>query len=922
MKKQGVVKTAVILLAAILVLGLTGCNDEPKVPAGDPNDATLRGIKVAGTTGVVATPISEQQWDSPNFPLTTDGYTGNLTFTSSDGLSSNPVIALTLKNKKAKAEYAVIGTSGTRPQSFIPTVAALQNSQYLYVKITSQNENTINYYRFLITVSALEVRIGPTTTNSTMVPIGQPFDKLATATKATTGFGRASIASGHARNAQIHIKAPTDSTVEYAVVFGSGAPTFVASGGGSAYNFIDDNNAPAFDTLYLKLTLNGVDSYFKVAVTVFFDASLATLRFTRASPNTIFNVSADDFGSPAATWNGDREEEGGFAPGIKPPAAGLAILATPRVTGADVSWATVVGGTTAPTTYNKTTPITTFSGTNDYLYIKVVAVDNVTTLIYKIKVDFLAVGKIFYGTPKLTDPANSANTSYIDPIWNTEQWDYMVNRVNTAESSRAWFKTDYGRHTSGKVKALWDDDGIWVYADVTFKDYKESADGPTLTRTISLDTSGSTSDNHLKDSLEIFINERLAHMELPINDGQNDWGNQFRVSGNNVISGNMSAYGTPNPSPLTNFQRSGRSRAWEKTGAEKGYIVIAQLPFAFSPLGGADQTAKDQSDIWNPNGTIKDGVAKIGFELQINACSDVGARDGILTWNGVYTQAYINARGFGEVTLEMGTGRQRPVMAERPIIPAAGQPQNTNFELNAAVTTPLSVTVTAPTSPTASLSYQWWSTNTLGGEGAAIGGATLATYSPPTTALGRNWYWVIVKNTDTAASADYREMTTTSTRARVIIYPVGGPVPADFTVDLAADSIINDEAWTGTYGPGYVITLNGDTGLSMSEYGSFTVTFRGWNANEQGEKTTQITTIGASSVQLKYFSYVATTANDDNEIDVQYNVGQSGQLQSGVRKDLPASVLGVPTLKSLGFQNGGNSNVPFFEVQSIVFHQL
>jgi len=59
----------------------------------------------------------------------------------------------------------------------------------------------------------------------------------------------------------------------------------------------------------------------------------------------------------------------------------------------------------------------------------------------------------------------------------------------------------------------------------------------------------------------------------------------------------------------------------------------------------------DDDKVFDANKKVIDG-AEIGLELQVNACALPATRDGILTWNGVTSQAYQNVKSFGIVTLK------------------------------------------------------------------------------------------------------------------------------------------------------------------------------------------------------------------------------------------------------------------------------
>jgi hypothetical protein len=270
---------------------------------------------------------------------------------------------------------------------------------------------------------------------------------------------------------------------------------------------------------------------------------------------------------------------------------------------------------------------------------------------------------VYKGTPSLTDPDDATNKEYIDPIWDAEDW-LDISRVNKGESYDTWFATEAGQHTTAKAKILWDEDGVWAYWDIDFKDYNDGAakirtasrSGVASSYTPGTDVTNNTNstptDAHTRDSVELFINERYQLTKNDITLRQ--YGNQYRSGLPNATDGTIwlsGEKGTPptNPTfnPITQFQIDKKVNAWVKKDAankEIGYVIIMRAQWV-------KKYATDIDEVFNADGTVKDG-AEIGMELQINACSAEGTRNGILTWNGVTSQAYQNVRNFGIVTLK------------------------------------------------------------------------------------------------------------------------------------------------------------------------------------------------------------------------------------------------------------------------------
>jgi len=365
---------------------------------------------------------------------------------------------------------------------------------------------------------------------------------------------------------------------------------------------------------------------------------------------------------------------------------------------------------------------------NTYLYIKVQpASPTAAPLYYKMQVVLPSSTTIKYGTPKLVDPDNPGKAFYIDPIWNNELWSFDISRVNMAESTEAYFKAD--PHTSAKAKALWDDEGIWVLVDVDFKRYNDNG---MKDRPISL------GGDYSNDSVEIFINERLEKID-PAATTQ-DIGNQFRVGTLNQRSGQEAPGSSLAPFNGATYAKTrtvmkGPGNVLVGTSEEAkngGYMVIAHVPFKFT-------TSADAAAVF-AGGQVIDN-AQIGFELQLNTAV-AAARDGILTWNGINTQAYQNAKGYGTVTLALD-GRPRGTPPEAPVISAAALVDK-QYAFGATADD-LSVTVTPPSGGT--LSYQWFKATGVTGDGTAVG-TDSATYKPVIgNAAEIAYYYVVITNT-------------------------------------------------------------------------------------------------------------------------------------------------------------------------------
>jgi len=494
------------------------------------------------------------------------------------------------------------------------------------VRVTSEDGVTINYYRFNVMIKSNNSQLSTLTVGGAAATLGTPG---ATWNTATTGH--VSLSNSLKVDAQL-VGTPVypTATVDYAHVTGAGAPGDFTSN--DTYTLADN------DYLYVRVTSeNGQSvSVYRVQVQIGRDATLQSV--------TIGGVDAQTLGTPRTSWTNTSwttAQMGSYQAEARELAEGFTVAVTPSDQDATVQWALSNISVNTEPAYTSASPIVFPSDASD-LVIKVVAANTTTVNFYRIRIITKNWAAVAEGTPALDDPAGLAD-DYIDPIWNAQPW-LDVSRFNTAETYSAFF-VDYP-HTSGQAKALWDENGLWVYWDVDFMDYSVDGGNTFLTRTLVPSagpavTPGTTPSNaHLVDSVELFVNERLQTYTI------GNYGCQYRCGADNIwLSGD--AGNTPaGVNPITIFQQSGMTRAWTKvdgTGKQTGYVVIMQVPWIYKNDANANL-------VFDGSGNVIPG-AEVGMELQINACSANGTRDAILTWNGVTSQAYQNVKSYGIITL-------------------------------------------------------------------------------------------------------------------------------------------------------------------------------------------------------------------------------------------------------------------------------
>jgi len=601
-------------------------------------------------------PISQADLDEQTF--TDPKYTGTVYLNDETELAS-AVVAVEI-SAGAKAVFG-LAAGFSAPDAFssetaLPTITL---GQALYVKVTAEDGTTVAYYRFSILMLSDNSQLRTLTVAEISAELGAAGTAWNNAAAGTIGLSNAKKADAKIVGTPANLKAK----VEYAKVTGSGAP--------GAYSDTDVYTFADGDTLYVRVTAeNGQRfSYYKVTVQIGRDATLASV--------TIGTTTAEALGTPKTSWASfTAAQRGSCQVDERMPETGFTVVVTPNDEEAAVGWVSIGrsenSSTTAPAAFNGTSPFIFPSDISD-VAIKVTSANGSTTRYYRIRLVTKSWSTIYKGTPKLENPSDPGDKQYIDPIWNNSAlftddgegdmkgW-LDVSRINTAESFDAWFATDEGRHTTARAKALWDDDGLWVYCDVDFRDYTDK-DGAKI-RTASLSgiagtytpgtdvtvTSNSTpNDAHMRDTVELFINERFQTFKT------GNYGNQYRSGLPNATDGTIwlsGEKGNPPTTPayfnsITQFQIDKKVNSWVKKNAadkEIGYVIIMRAQWV-------KLYTSDIDAVFDTEGKVKDG-AEIGMELQVNACATEGVRNGILTWNGITSQAYQNVKSFGIVTLK------------------------------------------------------------------------------------------------------------------------------------------------------------------------------------------------------------------------------------------------------------------------------
>lgn len=855
------------VLTAMLMIGLTGCPDEEvKTPKPNNTEAILESITFGADGDTFSSellePISFDDYPATGqFP---EGNRGSIIVKNIAALSKDVTMKISpnatvsaIRTGNANAPNIDTayenGTGSGEPIAGMVTTGA-NPTNYIFIRVTSGNEATVNFYAFRVTVQASSADLSSVTIGGVAVAsIGTPAATIAgvttkgkavLASTATSGALVASL-SGAAHNAD---KA-------YAIQRGAGEPAFTATA--PTHTFQDG------DVIIIRVISENKE------VTMFYVIDVEVGRSTNLTSIVIGGVTleAADYGTPntdPANFTG--VDTGAFEPGIPMPLLGFSIAATAFDSGATVAWAK---GKTPPTTYGTTTPIV-FED-DEFLFIRVTPATAGAPLgYYKIGVVLERSLNILYGTPNMRNPDTSAgaNPRYIDNIWNDPKIrQFNVSRVNLNETTpHPWFYATGAAgaagdgHTTATAKALWDDTGLYVYVDVTFKDFVRN--GAQVTRELYPGTS------HDSDNVEVFTNERYQSYKSgnygsqlrigPQNrtvTGANRFGARSGETGNATAAGMTSVYDMFNAASFTDFNSWVKTEGDTDTGKQLGYVVLLKAPWGGKNASTANEVFDSTTGLVRTHATdINQGPA-IGMEIQLNVRTEDGGsdretRDAILTWNGVHGKAYQNVASYGIVNLVMGDIMPRVITVADPRITT--QPEDRNYvlaEVQGTGTIPLlSIAATSDFPTVHALSYEWFvtkdstltspfTTGTTLAAGVTKLATTTVTHRPGTEvdAGGYYYYWVQVTNTRATATTTDKTKTILSRRVtvdvesierpRITQQPTGGvylfgAVPAPRHVEVAplsTDHGVLSYQWysansaTATVGTAVSNTIGGNT---------------------------------------------------------------------------------------------------------------
>jgi len=646
--------------------------------------------------------------------------------------ASKDVAVTAVASAKAKVEVGVTD-SKTPPTTFAaPGSVTIKAGGYVVIKVTSEDGKVINYYVVAIelsgtntSLSAVQIEGGVEATTVT----GSRADTIA----GVTAFARIDLADSKKTQAEVTLTkgASFNGTMKVVKVSGTAVPTEADFQAATAYS---DTAKPKItfadqDKLYVQMVAeNGTTvMYYGYRIFIGWDASLSNVIFTDAYID--LDIDVDRVGAPKTTvalldeLAVDSDDLGKIQFQVKQPSDGFLVKAVPNDADAK-STSISLDGTFTDNIVNGDDINGIIFKDGDALYVKIVSMNEQVTNFYKIMIILKRSVQIAYGTPA------TINANAPDAIWNTVTEWLPINRINTTEGS-GYLEMEVGDRSFGQAKLLWDEDGLWVYAQVWEKTISE------------------TGGEHTKSSVELFVNEAYSDGVTTgtVASSANTNGGQFRVGANGELTGSpaspqrdtFQALNQANAKKWTNNDFPYPVPVGQATGANvrNGYVVIFHAPWMFPNL----HPLVDQKTI--------------SIELQINACGDEGTRVGVLNWNNENSNSYASLKDYGEAVLNLNgqaLGPQKPVITK--------QPANGAYPNDASK--PLTLTINASAADAGVLSYEWFKATsatefvtgaTSLGAGTPVNDTTDTTkvigssYTPASTTAGNEYYFVKVTTT-------------------------------------------------------------------------------------------------------------------------------------------------------------------------------
>ena len=626
--------------------------------------------------GVLGDAIRKVHWDeyTDNTALTEDEM-GVLDFKGA--AESANVVFTVIASSKATVTYAVVQGSALPADGDFKNItvrAVLSTNDAVYFKVVSEDNKNTNYYCVIVT------------------GLGDAPSPSAGISGVTIGDGNPVSPSQNQGNSTIGTALPINYILPSSNMAGAVTLELTRNNAGQSISWAVGNNSftdfaePGEGSRVLSAVIgaNGLQDetvvYIRViaadkVTTLYYAFKISVGNVAEIETLTLAGEAVTFLGEPGPAWN-DVRRQGTFDYQEDTPEGGFAIVAAAK-DGGTITWAVTSNSSVEPDFTNPAANLPL--GNGSFLYIKVTSINGKVTNYYRITIFTKAAMIVYYGQPDITLGVNGGAPA-LDPMWSTTEWMFNVSRVNLNEMTPAFrfYNTVEGHydttgvgHTEGMAKAFWDDGGMYVYAEMTYHDYYDTADDMeaeklTERATVVTPPLATVADNnaHLYDSLEIFTNERVQQYT------EGGYGIQYRVApspdGQTVIGTNSRVSGNPpatdagaGASAINVLRDSGKYYTWIRTenGKEVGYSIITYIPWIYKYDANANLVYADGKVKTDGN----DAGPTVGLEFQLDAVTVGGTRDAILTWNGVTGQSYNQVRNYGKATLITGNLAERGI---------------------------------------------------------------------------------------------------------------------------------------------------------------------------------------------------------------------------------------------------------------------
>jgi len=679
------VNNGAVVLGAMFVLAFAAC---PADTGSSGNEAVLNGfqaiagsLRVDGELGEEAIPASV--WDTLTSRTgLTEEQEGLLDFDD----TPDPVV-VTFKvtaSPKAAVTYAVardniIPQAGNFRKLSEPT-PPLASDYAVYFKVVSGNKKVTNYYYIEVTgvtgaapssnTVIFNVKIGG---QNAVTPSGSEvigdvtLENYELPGAVITGTVTLELSKNNAGQTISWAKAGAAAAAPNDAAFTVFAPP---ASGNTLSAAVSSGGLAAGDKIYIKVVAaDGLSvRYYGFTISAGNTARLAEL--------SLAGTKVTRLGEPGTAW--DAIASAGVFDSDTP--AGGFALAASAADGGAIACAVTADRAAEPlfTPVNGTANVQLANGS--FLYIKVTSANGSVIAVYGINIFLKTSVNVLYGQPEIAAGTAGA-MPVLDSLWDTQNWIFNVSSPNQAEETLdpeksrflnaedgPYSEIGYG-HTESRIKAFWDDGGLYVYAEITFHDYLQwNATAPyylVKRETLVTPDSGTAPDNtaHEYDSLEIFTNERVQTYQsgnygvqyriAPSPDGESAAGTGSRISGTDPAdsSGHVEA-----------FRGGSKYYTWirkDGAGKELGYSIIAYIPWAFKGNANAVFGSDGKVSAQQTTGS------SIGMELQLNAVTydenaaylGMGEIDAleraVLAWNGT-GKPFQQVGSYGRVTLITG----------------------------------------------------------------------------------------------------------------------------------------------------------------------------------------------------------------------------------------------------------------------------